>query len=117
MASPIQPPMSSTVAAGTAEILSQIRSFQAEIQSTPAAAASTGIPGGFGAALTRAVGEVNQVQQQAGALAVAFERGDPGVELAEVMIANQKAGLAFRTIGEVRNHLIQAYQEVMNMPV
>ena len=33
------------------------------------------------------------------------------------MIANQKAGLAFRAMSEVRNHLLRAYQDVMNMPI
>ena len=45
------------------------------------------------------------------------ESGDPSVSLAEVMITAQKASLQFTGMTEVRNKLLNAYQEVMNMPV
>jgi flagellar hook-basal body complex protein FliE len=60
---------------------------------------------------------VNQVQGQASDLATRFERGDPGVELSQVMIESQKASVAFRATVEVRNRLVSAYQEIMNMPI
>jgi flagellar hook-basal body complex protein FliE len=47
----------------------------------------------------------------------AFERGVPGVELSTVMIESQKASVAFRAATEVRNRLVSAYQEIMNMPI
>ena len=55
--------------------------------------------------------------QESKALTAAFERGDPSVSLAEVMITAQKASLQFTGMTEVRNKLLNAYQEVMNMPV
>ncbi|MDX1561428.1 MAG: flagellar hook-basal body complex protein FliE [Gammaproteobacteria bacterium] len=50
-------------------------------------------------------------------IAEAFERGDPNIALPDVMIALQKASLAFQAMTEVRNQLVNAYQEVMNMPI
>jgi flagellar hook-basal body complex protein FliE len=39
------------------------------------------------------------------------------VNLPEVMIAWQKASLSFQAMTEVRNRLVNAYQEIMNMPI
>ena len=50
-------------------------------------------------------------------LKVGFETGTGDATLAEVMIASQKANLSFRAVTEVRNKLITAYQDIMNMPV
>ena len=50
-------------------------------------------------------------------MAAALERGDKSVALPEVMIALQKASLSFQAMTEVRNRLVSAYQEIMNMPI
>lgn len=71
----------------------------------------------FGAVMRGALDRVNAMQQNAQGLATAFEQGVPGVDIAKVMIEVQKAGLAFRATTEVRNRLVNAYQEVMNMPL
>ncbi len=71
----------------------------------------------FAALLKRSVDAVNDTQKQAGALAESFERGDPKVQLSEVMIALQKARVSFQTITQVRNKLIEAYQDIKNMPI
>jgi flagellar hook-basal body complex protein FliE len=47
----------------------------------------------------------------------AFVKGEPNVDLTEVMVAVQKASLSFQAMTQVRNKLVQAYQDVMNMPV
>jgi flagellar hook-basal body complex protein FliE len=67
--------------------------------------------------LQESVSKVNEIQQTAGNLAAAFEAEDPNVDLAQVMIAVEKSGLAFQALTQVRNKLISAYQEIMNMPV
>ena len=67
--------------------------------------------------LQGALADVNRAQQVSGALAAAFERGEPGADLAKVMVASQQSQLAFRATVEVRNRLVQAYQDVMNMPL
>ena len=65
--------------------------------------------------------QVRQAQQlgadQIHTVATAFEKGVPGVELPQVMIEMQKAAVSFRAVTEVRNRLVNAYQEIMNMPV
>ncbi|KKD57297.1 flagellar hook-basal body protein [Stenotrophomonas maltophilia] len=43
--------------------------------------------------------------------------GDPSADLAKVMVASQQSQIAFRATVEVRNRLVQAYQDVMNMPL
>ena len=60
---------------------------------------------------------VNEAQSSASEMAAALERGDKSVTLPEVMIALQKASLSFQAMTEVRNRLVNAYQEVMNMPI
>ena len=84
----------------------------------PGAAGATGAGGmDFSAVMRGALDRVNAMQQEAQGLATAFEQGTPGVDIAKVMIEVQKAGLAFRATTEVRNRLVNAYQEVMNMPL
>jgi flagellar hook-basal body complex protein FliE len=72
---------------------------------------------GFGELFQQAIGSVNATQQQAGALATSFEQGDPKVSLAQVMVASQKASVSFQALTQVRNHLVEAYKDIMNMPV
>ncbi|HEY0333227.1 MAG TPA: flagellar hook-basal body complex protein FliE [Stenotrophomonas sp.] len=116
-------------------ILSQIRSYQTQVgQSSPGRA--TGVEGAnalqglvgsqgagavqgasFSETLRGALAGVNETQQKSGALAKAFEMGDPSADLAKVMVASQQSQIAFRATVEVRNRLVQAYQDVMNMPL
>ena len=72
---------------------------------------------GFANALQEAVGDVNKMQKEAGALSAAFDRGDPNVSLPDVMIAMQKSSIGFNSVLQVRNRLITAYQDIMNMPL
>lgn len=72
---------------------------------------------GFSEILQQSIAGVNNMQSQARGLAAAFERGEPGVDLGEVMIATQKAGIAFDAMTQVRNRLVSAYQEIMRMPI
>lgn len=59
---------------------------------------------------------VNQSQQHARTLTESFDRGEHQ-DLLGAMIAQQKAKLAFETTLQIRNKLMTAYQDVMNMPV
>ncbi|HEY3700507.1 MAG TPA: flagellar hook-basal body complex protein FliE [Spongiibacteraceae bacterium] len=72
---------------------------------------------GFGEMFQQAIGSVNATQQQAGALATSFEQGDPQVSLAQVMVASQKASVSFQALTQVRNRLVDAYKDIMNMPI
>ncbi len=71
----------------------------------------------FAKLLKQGIDSVNQTQNTASSLATAFERGVPGVELPQVMLEMQKANVSFRALTEVRNRLVNAYQEIMNMPL
>ena len=78
-------------------------------------------PGGdqvsFSDMLGAAVNQVNQQQMASGDLARAFELGQPGVDLPQVMIAAQKASLSFEALSQVRNHLVRAYEEINRMAI
>lgn len=73
--------------------------------------------GGFGSMLKQAVNAVNDTQLKSAELQTAYEMGDPNVDLTEVMIQMQKASVSFEAMTQVRNRMITAYQDVMNMPV
>jgi flagellar hook-basal body complex protein FliE len=77
----------------------------------------TGDSGGFAELLQSSINAVNETQTSAAEMAAALERGDKSVALPEVMIALQKASLSFQAMTEVRNRLVNAYQEIMNMPI
>lgn len=71
----------------------------------------------FGDLMTQAVNKVNDVQKTSSAMAEAYERGVAGVDITDVMVASQKASVAFQATVQVRNKLIDAYRDVMNMPI
>jgi flagellar hook-basal body complex protein FliE len=110
-------------------VLAQIRSMQSQVRGTggPPSEISQGAAGVGGAVqspaspfanvLKQGLDQVNQTQQRASELATQFERGVPGVELPQVMMEMQKASVSFRAITEVRNKFVNAYQEIMNMPI
>jgi len=103
-----------------AQILQQIRSLSAQMQPPGAAAPPAAEAGGvsdFARLLKKGVDSVNESQQRATVLSDAFERGTPGVELPDVMLELQKASVSFRALTEVRNRLVSAYQDIMNMPL
>jgi flagellar hook-basal body complex protein FliE len=104
----------------TSRMLLELRAMAAEAQGTRAAGAAgaaRGQPLDFGQVLKSSLDKVNDMQVRAGDLATQFEQGVPGVDLTRVMLESQKASLSFRAMAEVRNKLVSAYQEVMNMPV
>ena len=99
------------------QLLSQMRSMSALAQGQPAGTAGAAGGADFAAMLKGSVDKVNDTQQQAAGLQQAFEAGDSKVDLAEVMIAMQKAGIAFQAMTQVRNKLVSAYQDIMSMQV
>lgn len=113
-------------------VLSQIRSYQTQVNHlsvdatadapvSPALTAGLSEPApqqpSFTETLRGALGAVNQSQHESGQLARAFEMGDPSADLAKVMVAAQHSQIAFKATVEIRNRLVQAYQDVMNMPL
>jgi flagellar hook-basal body complex protein FliE len=79
--------------------------------------AVSGVDNGFARLLKQGIDSVNSTQSKAADLATKFERGVPGVELPQVMLEMQKANVSFRALTEVRNKFIDAYREIMNMPL
>ncbi|MEM9620769.1 MAG: flagellar hook-basal body complex protein FliE [Pseudomonadota bacterium] len=70
----------------------------------------------FGALLGDAVQTVNQLQKTSGAGAAAFARGEE-TDLIKVMIDSQKSSIGFQAMVQVRNRMVTAYQDIMNMPI
>ncbi|MCZ6642572.1 MAG: flagellar hook-basal body complex protein FliE [Gammaproteobacteria bacterium] len=70
----------------------------------------------FSVMLRSAIDSVNSTQNTAGTLQSAFVRGETR-DLVSVMIATQKANVAFQGLLQTRNRLVSAYQEIMNMPI
>ena len=70
----------------------------------------------FGELMQRAIDQVNETQMQAASLTRAFELGEE-VDMSQVMIAVQKSRVSFEALTQVRNKLLTAYQDVMNMSV
>ncbi len=82
-----------------------------------ATAGATGAkPASFASTLEDAFKQVNQAQNQAGALSEAYERGET-VDIAKVMLARQQASVGFEATLQVRNKLLSAYKDIMSMPV
>lgn len=71
----------------------------------------------FGDMFKSAIDTVNASQQNANTMRTAYEQGVPGVDLPDVMIAANKAQVSFEATTQVRNRLLEAYKEIMNMPV
>jgi flagellar hook-basal body complex protein FliE len=72
---------------------------------------------GFAEALGKALSSVNEAQQRAEATARQFQLNDPNVTLEETMIAMQTANVSFQSLVQVRNRLLSAYHEIMNLQV
>jgi flagellar hook-basal body complex protein FliE len=71
----------------------------------------------FSDALKASLNQVNKVQVEAEQLGKSFAMGDDSVSLSDVMIAGQKANISFQATVQVRNKLVSAYHDIMNMQV
>ena len=101
---------------GIDQLLSQLQAASAQAAGNPAAQA-TGGPGDFAALLQSSIDQANTAQTEAGKLAKALELGAPNVNVEDVIISLQKADVSFQTMVQVRNKLVEAYQQIMSMPV
>jgi flagellar hook-basal body complex protein FliE len=71
----------------------------------------------FSDALKSSLDSVASTQNSADQLGRRFSLGDENVNLSDVMISMQKANISFQATVQVRNKLVSAYQEMMNMQV
>ncbi len=103
---------------GVSQLLSQLRSTAELAQGVQFnRQQGSGDDVDFSSLLKSAVDHVNETAQKSGELKKAFELGDPNVDIAQVMVASQKAGVEFQLMLNVRNRLISAYQDVMKMAI
>lgn len=72
---------------------------------------------GFGNLLQDALGKVNELQNNTDALQTEYIRSDGATDITRVMVASQKSSVAFQATVQVRNKLVEAYKEIMSMPV
>jgi len=70
----------------------------------------------FGQALQNAIGEVNRAQLHAGDLSTRFAAGE-NIDVHQVMIASQEASVALNLAIQVRNKVVDGYQELMRVSV
>ena len=102
---------------GIEQMLSVLRTTAAQAsgkttESSPAAGAPD-----FAQVLKNSIDKVNQTQQQADQMSTKLASGDTNQNLHEVMIALQTASVSFQEMVQVRNKLVTAYQDVMNIQV
>ena len=104
-------------AKGIEQMLSVLRTTAAQATGKPAEAAPATGGLDFAQVLQGSIDKVNQTQQQAEQMAEKLAAGDTSQNLHEVMIALQTASVSFQEMVQVRNKLVTAYQDVMNIQV
>ena len=98
------------------QVLAQMRVMAAQA-TNQSSKTSEGSGAEFGELLKQSIDHVNSAQKEASELRSAFESGEGDMDLAQVMIAAQKSSLSFEAMVQVRNKLVEAYKDVMNMPI
>lgn len=102
------------------ETLSRIRELSGKARMTGGASIENVNPSRFNQVMNVAKGslsEINNSQLQTEALKQSYMMGDPNVSISQVMMSTMKSRLAFEGLLVVRNKLLDAYKEIMNMPV
>lgn len=104
---------------GIDQMLTQLRAAADVAAGKPTGADAASAAGGvdFAQVLDGALKGVSSAQNGAQEMAQSFSAGDPNVNLQDVMINLQKANLSFQQMVQVRNKLVTAYQDIMNMQV
>ena len=97
-----------------AEATDSLRAINTDTVSAVSQTPTADVPS-FGEMLGSAINNVNDNQQTANDLATRYEMGDPEVDLPEVMIALQKSSVSFQAMTQVRNKMVEAYKEIINM--
>lgn len=98
-------------------LLSQMRVAMAAAQGQTAQAPAATGGADFANVLKSSLDGVNKLQKQAESMQQAFVLGDDKVSLSDTMIAMQKANISFQTAVQVRNKVVAAYNDIMNMQV
>ncbi len=83
----------------------------------PRTEGASGVQGGFRTAMADALKDVSRSQMEASRLQREVTLDNPNVSIEETMVAMQKAQIGFQATVQVRNRLVQAYTDIMNMQV
>ncbi|GAB7129531.1 flagellar hook-basal body complex protein FliE [Silvimonas sp. JCM 19000] len=104
---------------GIDQLLGELKAMSAQAagQSAPAQTAANANAPDFADMLKQSLDQVSSMQSTAQTQQAAFQAGDPNADLQDVMVSLQKASLSFQTMVQVRNKLVSAYQEIMNLQV
>lgn len=103
---------------GIDQMLSVLRATAAQAGGRAGEAAATPAGGAdFAQVLQNSINQVNQTQQEAEGMAANFAAGNGNNNLQDVMISLQMANVSFQEMVQVRNKLVTAYHDVMNMSV
>jgi flagellar hook-basal body complex protein FliE len=102
-------------------MLETLRSYQAQAGQNPAdvpsATSAAGTPkASFGNLISGALDQVNELSTEAKTLRTAYERGED-LPLTDVVLGMQKSSIAFEATLQIRNKVLKAYEDVLNMPV
>lgn len=101
---------------GIDSALAQMRATAAQVAPQSAAASPTASGAGFASALTDALRDVSAQQARGDDLKRRLDT-DPNLALQDVVIELSKASLSFQMMVQVRERLVSAYREVMNMQI
>jgi len=97
-------------------MITKMRMMQSQLSSESVSGTGQGKGVSFTDALQKSLEQVNEVQSVAKDKMTAFEMGED-ISITEVMLAKEKASVAFEATLQIRNKVLSAYQEIMQMPV
>ncbi len=102
---------------GIEQMLNVLRTTASQATGKPAETTAATGASSFASVLQNSIDKVNETQVQSNQMAEKLAAGDTNQNLHEVMIALQTASVSFQEMVQVRNKLVSAYQDVMNMQV
>ena len=102
---------------GMDALLAKLNAVKEATQRLPVVAPKTAGPVDFAAALQESLARVDASQVAANTQAERFQMGDPKVSLEETMVSLAKANVDFQQLVQVRNKVVAAYHDIMNMQI
>jgi flagellar hook-basal body complex protein FliE len=110
-----------TSPANIQSMLQTLRSYQTQASQLPtdtpaAAGVAPQQPTNFAQMVSGAIAQVNDTQLESKRLQAAYERGED-LPLSDVVLGMQKSSIAFEATLQIRNKVLKAYEDIMNMPV
>jgi len=102
---------------GIDQVLSEIRRLSTEAQGFEGGPSKNPESAGFGEIFNQMLDSANGNEVRSGELKRAYTLGQDNVALSDVMVAQAEARISFEAVMQVRNHLISAYKDIMNMPL